>query len=90
MSLGEWPEADAARWRRNRREELDSAELYRRLAAAEEDEALGGVYRRLAELEERHAEVWAGHLLRAIGGEAASGMPGPALARMEGRHRAAS
>jgi vacuolar iron transporter family protein len=44
---------DVKRWRRNRQDELDSAELYRRIAVAEEDEALASVYRRLAEAEER-------------------------------------
>ncbi len=150
-------EASAKRWRANYRDELDSAELYRQIAAAEEDEALASVYRRLAEVEVRHAEVWSKHLrdaglsvpahrlgwrtrllgwlarrvgagfvvptidameqadagsydaqpeaagtplpseersharlLRAIGGEVTSGLQGPALARLEGRHRAAS
>ncbi|MGV1048753.1 MAG: VIT1/CCC1 transporter family protein [Solirubrobacterales bacterium] len=149
--------ADAKRWRANRRDELDSAELYRRIAAAEGDASLATVYRRLAEVEVRHAEHWAGllrgagetvaphwvgwrarvlgwmakrfgtgfvvptinameqadagsyddqpdaagtplaaeershaRLLRTIGGEGDSGLQGPALARLEGRHRAAS
>ncbi|MBS1870913.1 MAG: VIT1/CCC1 transporter family protein [Actinobacteria bacterium] len=57
---------DADRWRRNLQDERDSAELYRRIAAAEEDERLAGVYRRLAEVEERHAGLWADRL-RAAG-----------------------
>ncbi len=148
---------DAKRWRRNYHDELDGAELYRRIAAAEEHEGLASVYRRLAEAEERHAELWAGHLreaglpvpahstgwrtrvlgwlarrfgtglvaptidameqaggaaydsqpeaagtslaseersharlLRAIAAEQGGGLRGPALARLEGRHRAAS
>lgn len=150
-------EADAKRWRANYRDELDSAALYRRIAAAEDDEALASVYVRLAEVEERHAEFWAkrlreagktvpahrvgwrtralgwlarrfgtalvvptinameqadagsyadqpeatgtslpgeershARLLQAIGGEQPAGLQGPALARLEGRHRAAS
>ena len=150
-------EPDVARWRRNVQDEIDSAELYRRLAAAEEDEGLASVYRRLADAEDRHAEFWldrlrdageaaparrvgwrtralgwlAGRfgtafvvptidameradagsyqaqpeaartalpgdersharLLATIAGEGGSGLQGPALARLEGRHRAAS
>src|SRR4051812_25503691 len=53
---------DAWRWRRNLTDERNSAELYRRVAAAEDDEALASVYRRLADVEERHAEFWAQRL----------------------------
>lgn len=151
------PDADVARWRRNVQDERDSAALYRRLAAAEEDEALASVYRRLADAEDRHAAFWAeriraaggavpaarvgwrsrllgwlaarfgpgfvvptidameqadagsyddqpeaagtpmpgeershARLLQAIGADARAGLQGPALARLEGRHRAAS
>ncbi|MGZ4269962.1 MAG: VIT1/CCC1 transporter family protein [Solirubrobacteraceae bacterium] len=150
-------EADAGRWRRNLQDERDSAALYRRIADAEEDEALASVYRRLAEVEERHAELWAqrlrdagqpvpaarvgwrartlgwlaarfgtalvvptidameqadagaydaqpeaagtplpaeershARLLQAIGSGGRGGLQGPSLARLEGRHRAAS
>jgi VIT1/CCC1 family predicted Fe2+/Mn2+ transporter len=150
-------EADVGRWRRNLLDERDSAELYRRVADAEQDEALASVYRRLAEVEHRHAEFWAGRLrdaghpvppervgwrtrvlgwlagrfgtafvvptidameqadagsydaqpeaagtglpaeersharlLQAIGGGRPGGLQGAALARLEGRHRAAS
>ncbi len=150
------PATDADRWRRNLQDEVDSAELYRRVAALEEDERLGRVYRQLAEVEERHADFWrqrlrdageaipsphigwrtrllawlAGRvgtgfvlptinameqadagsydaqpeaagtalpaeersharLLQAIG-EGEGGLQGPSLARLEGRHRAAS
>ncbi len=150
-------EPDVRRWRRNIQDELDSAELYRRVADAEDDEALASVYRRLAAVEERHAEFWAKHLrdagqpvpaarvgwrtkalgwlarrfgtalvvptidameqadagsydaqpeaagsrlpaeersharlLKAIGSGQRGGLQGPALARLEGRHRAAS
>ncbi|MFN8163326.1 MAG: VIT1/CCC1 family protein [Solirubrobacterales bacterium] len=49
---------DADRWRRNLQDEIDSAELYRRVSEVEEDERLARVYVRLAEVEERHAEFW--------------------------------
>jgi vacuolar iron transporter family protein len=150
-------EDDARRWARNLQDERDGAELYRRMAGAEDDQTLASVYLRLAETEDRHAEFWAkrlrdaglsvprhrvgwrtrilgwlarrmgtafvvpsldameqagagsysaqpeasgttlpgdershARLLRAIGGEQAAGLHGPALARLEGRHRAAS
>jgi vacuolar iron transporter family protein len=53
---------DPERWRANLADELDSAALYRKLAEVEEDERLAGVYLRLAEAEERHAEFWRGRL----------------------------
>jgi VIT1/CCC1 family predicted Fe2+/Mn2+ transporter len=150
-------EPDAKRWAANYRDELNAAELYRQIAAAEDDEALASVYRRLAEVEERHAKFWAtrlrdagqtvpphrvgwrtkalgwlarrfgtafvvpsidameqadagsydaqpeaagtplpgeershARLLQAIGGDRSPGLQGPAIARLEGRHRAAS
>jgi VIT1/CCC1 family predicted Fe2+/Mn2+ transporter len=150
-------DADIRRWRLNLQDERDSAELYREVAAAEQDEGLATVYRRLAEVEERHAEFWArrlrdagqpvpaprvgwrtkllgwlarrfgtafvvptidameqadagsydgqpeaagtelpaeershARLLQAIGSNQRSGLQGPALARLEGRHKAAS
>jgi len=52
----------AARYRRNLQDEVNGAFLYRRLADLERDPALAGVYRRLAETEERHGEVWRRHL----------------------------
>jgi len=151
------PEPDPQRWRRNYRDELDSAALYRQIASAESDEGLASVYRKLAEAEERHAEFWAkrlrdarepvpratvgwrarllgllarrfgaafvvptidameqadagsydaqpeaagtelpadershARLLSAIAGQQPGGLQGPAIARLEGRHRAAS
>ena len=149
--------ANIARWRSNLRDERDSAELYRRVAAVEDDAGLASVYGRLAEAEERHAEFWAqrlrdagqpvpaprvgwrtkalgvlarrfgtafvvptidameqadagsydaqpeaaatalpgeershARLLQAIGSDQRGGLQGAALARLEGRHRAAS
>jgi VIT1/CCC1 family predicted Fe2+/Mn2+ transporter len=43
-------------------DEADAAFLYRQLAEAEPDVAKRDVYQRLAEVEDRHVEVWAGLL----------------------------
>lgn len=43
-------------------DEADAAYLYRILASAEPDPAKSDVYRRLAEVEDRHVEIWAGLL----------------------------
>jgi len=51
-------ESDASRYRANLRGEVDSASLYRTLAEAESDPHLAEVYRRLAAVEEAHAEFW--------------------------------
>ncbi len=52
-------EAEAAsRYRTNLQGEVDSASLYRALAEAESDPQLAEVYRRLAGVEEAHAEFW--------------------------------
>lgn len=48
----------AARYRANLQGEVDSASLYRALAAAEPDAKLAEVYRRLAAVEEAHAAFW--------------------------------
>ncbi|MFB6080584.1 MAG: VIT1/CCC1 transporter family protein [Haloferacaceae archaeon] len=47
-----------ARYRANVRDEVDSATVYRAMAAAESDPRLAEVYDRLAETEERHAAFW--------------------------------
>ena len=47
-----------ARYRGNLQGEVDSAALYRAMAEAEPDPRLGEVYRRLAAVEEAHAEFW--------------------------------
>lgn len=63
-------EADPrARYRANLQGEFDSAGLYHALAAAEPDPHLAEVYRRLAAVEEAHAEFWRGQLAR-IGAKA--------------------
>src|SRR3954470_22862630 len=44
--------------KRNWRAEVDSARVYRDLAAREKDEKRQGILRRMAEAEERHAQRW--------------------------------
>src|SRR6202790_2350364 len=62
-----------ARYRTNLQGEVDSAALYRAMAEAEKDPHLSEVYRRLAAVEEAHAEFWQKQLAR-IGAK-----PGTAL-----------
>ena len=57
---------DIARYRANRQDELDGAALYRTLAEVEGQPHLAEVYRRLAIVEERHAQFWE-QKLRAVG-----------------------
>jgi vacuolar iron transporter family protein len=52
-------------------DEADAAYLYRLLAGAEKDPKKSDLYRRLAEVEDRHVDIWA-KLLREHGGD-----PGP-------------
>jgi VIT1/CCC1 family predicted Fe2+/Mn2+ transporter len=47
-----------SRYRANLDDEKDSAYLYRVLAEVESDERLSGIYRRLAETEEKHLRFW--------------------------------
>ncbi|HWB50234.1 MAG TPA: VIT1/CCC1 family protein [Stellaceae bacterium] len=54
----------AERYRANLQGEVDSAGLYRALAAAEADPRISEVYRRLSAVEEAHAEFWRGQLAR--------------------------
>jgi VIT1/CCC1 family predicted Fe2+/Mn2+ transporter len=58
--------SDAARYRANRQGEIDSAFVYRSMAAAEPSEQLASVYIRLAQVEERHMGFWE-QQLRAVG-----------------------
>ena len=51
-------DGSVARYRSNLQGEVDSAALYRAMAEAEPDPRLGEVYRRLAAVEEAHAEFW--------------------------------
>lgn len=69
-------EDDVDRYRRNRQDEVDSATVYRAMAAAESHSQLAEVYRRFAETEAEHAEFWAGKLA-----EAGADEPAPAPTR---------
>ncbi len=53
---------DIRRYRTNLLDELNSAALYRALAANEKNEELSEVYLRLAETEQDHADAWAKRL----------------------------
>ena len=55
---------DIDRYRTNLRGEVDSAALYRALAAAEPNAQLKEVYGRLAAVEDAHAQFWRGRLDR--------------------------
>ena len=69
-------ESDAARrYRANLRGEVDSASLYLTLAETESDPHLAEVYRRLAAVEEAHAEFWKKQLGR-IGARVGRLQPG--------------
>lgn len=57
---------DVARYRANLQDEVDSASLYRIMAESERQPQLAQVYRRLAEVEERHVGFWE-ERLRAAG-----------------------
>lgn len=59
------PPSDVKRYRVNLQDEVDSAAVYRSMAAAEPDEHLASVYRRLADVEERHAALWEAQLKKA-------------------------
>jgi VIT1/CCC1 family predicted Fe2+/Mn2+ transporter len=63
--------SDAHRYRDNRQGEIDSAYVYRAMAAAERKPQLASVYARLASVEERHLAFWE-QQLRSAGAE-----PGP-------------
>jgi VIT1/CCC1 family predicted Fe2+/Mn2+ transporter len=56
---------DVARFRENLQAEVDGAAIYRAMAGSESDPHLAGVYRKLAEVEERHATVWEEKLRKA-------------------------
>lgn len=51
-------DADSTRYRANVQDEIDSATVYRAMAEAESAPELADLYRRLADAEERHAEFW--------------------------------
>ncbi|MGH7125203.1 MAG: ferritin family protein, partial [Stellaceae bacterium] len=56
--MGETKTQAGERYRSNLQGEVDSAALYRALAEAEQNLQLAEVYRRLAAVEEAHAEFW--------------------------------
>lgn len=56
---------DTRRYSDNLQDEINGAYLYRTAADLETDETISGVYRRLAETEEHHAELWAQKLREA-------------------------
>ncbi len=56
---------DTKRYQANLRSEQEGAALYRMLAESEKDAHLADIYRRMAAVEQRHADVWAGHLRQA-------------------------
>src|SRR5260370_17197776 len=58
-------DGSVARYRTNFQSEADSAALYRAMAEPEKDRHLSEVYRRLAAVEEAHAEFWRKELDRA-------------------------
>lgn len=60
------PAVDAATFLHHWQDEADAAYLYRVLAEAEPDPKKRDVYRRLAEVEDRHTTIW-GELLRDAG-----------------------
>lgn len=51
-------DADQQRYRANLQGEVDSASIYRAVAESESDPKLAEVFRRLAAAEERHADFW--------------------------------
>jgi VIT1/CCC1 family predicted Fe2+/Mn2+ transporter len=55
---------DKSRYRANLKGEVDSAALYRTLAAVEKNPQLAEVYRKLAAVEDSHAEFWSRRLLK--------------------------
>ena len=67
--------SDLARYRANWQDEIDSATLYRAVAEAESQPQLAAVYRRLAVVEETHAQFWE-EKLRAAGQPAPPRQPG--------------
>src|SRR5258708_38093214 len=68
-------DGSVARYRTNLQGEVDSAALYRAMADAEKDPHLSEVYRRLAAVEEAHAEFWKKELDR-VGASARARGPG--------------
>ena len=68
------PTPDLHAFEHHWQDEADAAFLYRVLSTAESDPAKKDIYRRLAEVEDRHVEVW-GNLLSANGRQLPSHRP---------------
>ncbi len=56
---------DVQRYKSNFNDEINAAYLYRVAADLEEDSTISGVYERLADVEDRHANLWEGKLKEA-------------------------
>lgn len=67
-------QAQLARYQHNLQGEVDSAALYRTLADCEQRPELVELYRRLAGIEERHAEFWRAQI-RLLGADAPASRP---------------
>jgi vacuolar iron transporter family protein len=59
--------ADLARWRANLQSEVDGAHVYRAMARNAGDDRLAGLYSRMADAEDRHAELWRDRIRAADG-----------------------
>jgi VIT1/CCC1 family predicted Fe2+/Mn2+ transporter len=59
------PTPDVSRYLENLKTEREAVTLYEKLAAAEPNPDLSGVYRKMADTERRHAEAWEGKLVAA-------------------------
>jgi rubrerythrin len=67
---------DSKRYRENLQGEVDGAALYRTLAQLEKKPQLAEVYRRLAAIEQAHADFWAKRLAVAGAAPARRGRAG--------------
>ncbi|MAE67727.1 MAG: hypothetical protein CMJ18_26020 [Phycisphaeraceae bacterium] len=61
-------------WRHHLRDEADAAFLYRRLSEVEQSEKRRDIYRRLADIEEKHTDMWR-HVLAEHGAEVGNTSP---------------
>ncbi|MDE2135016.1 MAG: VIT1/CCC1 transporter family protein [Alphaproteobacteria bacterium] len=68
-------DSDAARYRANLQGEVDSASLYRALAEADSDPRSSDIFRKLAAVEDAHAEFWRKNLRR-VGSHMLATRPG--------------
>jgi VIT1/CCC1 family predicted Fe2+/Mn2+ transporter len=66
---------DIARYRENLQSEVDAIDLYQALASIEQAPQLAQIYRRMAEVEQKHATYWE-EQIRAAGGEVLPRHPG--------------